>query len=81
MHLSANNVGVSVDYVIPRQLIAWEEALCFNCHDSNGPSTRDIKTEIQKRALSGGSGHPVDDTTLAGKHTASENTEVTVKHV
>ncbi|MBI5903429.1 MAG: hypothetical protein HZB84_08120, partial [Deltaproteobacteria bacterium] len=50
-------------------------------HDSNGPSTRDIKTEIQKRALSGGSGHPVDDTTLAGRHTASENTEVTVKHV
>ncbi len=81
MHLSANNVGVSADYVIPRQLIAWEEALCFNCHDSNGPSTRDIKTEIQKRSLSGGSGHPVDDTTLAGRHTASEATEVTVKHV
>ena len=81
MHLSANNVSVSSNYVIPRQLISWEEALCERCHDASGPSTKNIQDEINKRALSGGSGHPVDDTTLAGRHTASENTEVTTKHV
>ncbi len=81
LHLAANNASVDTDYVIPRQLIAWEEALCENCHDSSGPASSDIQTEIDKRTLPGGSGHPVDDTDLAGRHTAAEGTKVTNKHV
>lgn len=80
LHLAANNPSVSTDYLIPRQLIAWEEALCNNCHDSNGPSTKNIRDEIYKRSI-GGSGHPVDDTTLAGRHVASETLPITSKHV
>lgn len=60
-HLQANNPNVSVDRLIPRQLIAWEEALCETCHDADGPARTkttsgsydggymDIKTEIDKR--------------------------------
>jgi hypothetical protein len=79
--VSSGNPSVNADYLIPRQLISWEETLCERCHDPSGPSNRDIQTEINKRYLSGGSGHPVDDTSLAGRHTAAENTEVTQKHV
>ncbi len=78
-HLAANNKSVSVDYLIPRQLIAWEEGLCETCHD--GSPAIDIASEIDKRGSytgsgttdsSGGSGHLVDYTALAGMHTASE---------
>ena len=85
-HLAANNESVSADYLIPRQLIAWEEALCENCHDPSGPAPNDIQTEINKRGNytgsgttdgSGGSGHLVDLTSLAGRHTAKESTVIT----
>ena len=79
--VASGNPSVNADYLIPRQLIAWEETLCERCHDSNGPSSMDIQTEINKRYLTGGSGHPVDDTTLAGRHTAGEGAQVTNKHV
>ena len=85
LHLAANNVSVSTDYLIPRQLIAWEEALCENCHDASGPSTKNIQDEINKRSPSPSSvarsGHPIDDTSLAGKHVASESLPITTKHV
>lgn len=88
-HLAANNESVSYDYLIPRQLIAWEEALCENCHGPDGPSglSSDIQAEINKRGSytgtgttdsSGGSGHLVDYTDLAGRHTASESTVITM---
>ena len=77
---TARNLSVSQDYLIPRQLIAWEEALCEGCHSSSGPAI-DIESEINKRHFSG-SGHPIDDTSLAGRHIAGENTLVTTsKHV
>lgn len=77
------NPSVTADYLIPHQLLAWEEALCFNCHDSSGPASGDmnIKTEIEKRSLVGGSGHPVNDTALAGRHFVGESLPITKKHV
>lgn len=51
--------------IIPRQLIAREEALCINCHDSTGPASTDIKTQVDKWGFidnwsaTEGSGHPV----------------------
>ncbi len=80
-HLAANNPSVSADYLIPRQLIAWEEALCENCHDGSGPSTKNIQDEINKRSVANQSGHPVDDTSLAGRHVANESIPITTKHV
>ncbi len=68
---TSSNNSVTTDYLIPRQKIAWEEALCENCHDNNGPARADIKSEIDKRAT-GGSGHPVDDTAYAGRHFVNE---------
>lgn len=79
--VASGNPAVTADYLIPHQLIAWEEALCENCHDSSGPAMDDIKTEIDKRTLVGGSGHPVDDTSLAGRHFVGESLPVTTKHV
>jgi hypothetical protein len=40
-----------------------------------------IKTEIEKRSLLGGSGHPVNDTALAGRHFVGEPLPITKKHV
>jgi len=80
LHLAANNPSVSQDYLIPRQLIAWEEALCQNCHDADGPAAANVKDALAKR-FSGGSGHPVQDTTLAGRHVASEGVLNTNRHV
>ncbi len=83
LHLAVNNPSVTTDYVIPRQLIAWEEALCENCHDGtteNG-TIPNIQAEINKRGLIGGSGHPVDDTTLSGRHVVNEAIPITTKHV
>ena len=71
--------SLTADYLIPHQLLAWEEALCFNCHDGN-PAIN-IKSEIEKRSLAGGSGHPVNDTTLAGRHFVGESLPITTKHV
>jgi len=79
--VASGNPSVNADYLIPRQLIAWEETLCENCHDASGPARTDIQGEINKRAFAGGSGHPVDDTTLAGRHVASESLPITTKHV
>lgn len=72
------NPSVSKDFLIPRQLISWEETLCERCHDASGPAPN-IQTEINKRVT--GSGHPVDDTNLAGRHVVSESLPITVKHV
>ncbi|MCR4287012.1 MAG: hypothetical protein NUW09_03260, partial [Deltaproteobacteria bacterium] len=74
------------DYLIPRQLIAWEETLCEGCHKPGQSPIPDIQTEINKNTRSTtsfagrkgtryrilGTGHPVDDTALAGRHTAKE---------
>ncbi len=79
--VASGNPAVTADYLIPHQLIAWEEALCENCHDSDGPASGDIQSEINKRSLPGGSGHPVDDTSLAGRHFVGEALPVTEKHV
>ncbi|MBI5236771.1 MAG: hypothetical protein HY886_11075, partial [Deltaproteobacteria bacterium] len=81
-HLAAANPNMSVDYLIPRQLIAWEENLCERCHQpigSGGTGAPDIQTEINKRTT--GSGHPVDDTALAGRHSTGETIPITSKHV
>jgi len=80
----AANQSVTKDFLIPRQLIAWEEALCFNCHDgtsATGGFVDDIKSEIEKRSVLGDSGHPVDDTTLAGEHFVGEAFPIQRKHV
>ena len=71
--VASGNPSVNEDYLIPRQLIAWEETLCERCHDSTGPwvNNANIQDEINKRY--GGSGHPVDDTSLAGRHVVSED--------
>jgi len=79
--VASGNPSVNADYLIPRQLIAWEETLCERCHDASGPSTKNIQSEINKRATANQSGHPVDDTTLAGRHVASESLPITTKHV
>jgi hypothetical protein len=68
--LAANNVDVGTDYLIPRQLIAWEEVLCLQCHD--GTPASNISAQLGKT-----SNHPVDDTTLAGRHTTREYMDVT----
>ncbi len=81
LHLAANNASVSTDNLIPRQLIAWEEALCENCHDASGPAGTDIQTLINLRSSGVGSGHPVDSTGLAGRHSVYESLPVTDKHV
>ncbi|MBI5234706.1 MAG: hypothetical protein HY886_00440 [Deltaproteobacteria bacterium] len=70
-HLVAANASVNYNNLIQRQLIAWEEALCERCHDSDGPASANIKSELAKRET-GGSGHPVHDTALSGVHTAAE---------
>lgn len=68
-HTVANNPSVSTDNLIPRKLIAWEEALCENCHQSVGSGgladAGDIKSQIDKLAGSG-SGHPVHNTNQTG---------------
>src|SRR3990170_2923273 len=71
--VASGNPSVTSDYMIPRQLISWEETLCERCHDSTGPwvNNANIQDEINKRY--GGSGHPVDDTSLAGRHVVSED--------
>lgn len=73
------NPSLTADYLIPHQLLAWEEALCFNCHD--GAPAMNIKTEIEKRSLVGGSGHPVNDIAIAGRHFVGESLPITKKHV
>ena len=82
---TGSNPSVMSDYMIPRQLISWEETLCERCHDASGPSAKNIQTEINKRypspSASPASGHPIDDTTLAGRHVASEALPITTKHV
>ncbi len=77
--VGSGNPSVNADYLIPRQLIAWEENLCENCHDASGPSVNNIQDEINKRIT--GSGHPVDDTNLAGRHVASEALPIITEHV
>lgn len=49
--------------LIPRQLIAREEALCLRCHDADGPAGADIHTEINKRVNS-----TTGDNALASGH-------------
>ncbi|MCK5237656.1 MAG: cytochrome c3 family protein, partial [Deltaproteobacteria bacterium] len=54
--------GTADSTLIPRQLIAREEALCLNCHDAlvGGPATTNIKASVDYELLgSDGSGHPV----------------------
>ena len=78
--VASGNPSVTTDYLIPRQLNAWEEKLCETCHDATGPSVNDIQGEIDKRST-GGSGHPVDDTNLSGGHVVNETFPITTKHV
>ncbi|HBA25812.1 MAG TPA: hypothetical protein DCY98_00195 [Nitrospinae bacterium] len=80
--LTSSNPSVTKDYLIPRQLNAWEEKLCETCHDASGPAINNIQSEIDKRSLGvGGSGHPVDDTNLAGGHVVNETFPMNTKHV
>ncbi len=78
--LTTSNPSVTKDYLIPRQLNAWEEKLCESCHDASGPAINNIQSEIDKRGL-GGSGHPVDDINLSGGHVVNETFPITTKHV
>jgi len=78
--LTTSNPSVTKDYLIPRQLNVWEEKLCETCHDASGPAINNIQSEIDKRGL-GGSGHPVDDTSLSGGHVVNETFPITTKHV
>lgn len=75
---SASNPSVSTDYLIPRQLIAWEEGLCENCHKSTGEggiaAAKDIRSQLGKlEGLYGtyGSGHPVHDVNQSGGTTGT----------
>ncbi len=84
--VASGNPSVTSDYMIPRQLISWEENLCERCHDGSPASaTKNIQTEINKRypspSASPASGHPVDDMSLAGLHVVNEAIPVTTKHV
>ncbi|HHL39999.1 MAG TPA: hypothetical protein ENJ37_05790 [Deltaproteobacteria bacterium] len=66
---STSNLYVSstVDNgLLPRQLIAREEALCLNCHDGS-PASKDVKTWIDK-PLAGAYGHPVRKDSYYGRH-------------
>jgi len=78
--LTTSNPSVTTDYLIPRQLIAWEEKLCETCHDGSGPAINNIQSEIDKRVL-GGSGHPVDDTNLAGRHVVNETFPIAIDDI
>src|SRR3989338_1793704 len=80
--LTSSNPSVTKDYLIPRQLNAWEEKLCETCHDGttgNG-NIPNIQAEIDKRSL-GGSGHPVDDTNLAGRHVVNETFPIAIDDI
>lgn len=90
---TSGNPDVSADYLIPRQLIAWEEGLCENCHKSTSEGglyyAKDIRTQLAK--LDGaygtyGSGHPVHNvnqkgesssTTFSGRHTLANESNPT----
>ncbi|RMF98190.1 MAG: hypothetical protein D6734_00705 [Candidatus Schekmanbacteria bacterium] len=52
--------------LIPSQLIKREENLCLTCHDSNGPASTDIQTDISKTYR-----HPASDYT--GRHSEDED--------
>ncbi|MDH4226412.1 MAG: cytochrome c3 family protein [Deltaproteobacteria bacterium] len=74
--VAAARPDITTNYLIPRMLVAWEEALCLNCHRSAGTggttATPDIATQLPKL-----SGHPIDDLTLVGRHRTSEYNDVT----
>lgn len=53
--------------LIPALAVARDESLCLTCHDSNGPSAKDIWRMIAKQY-----DHAIDSTTLTGRHSASE---------
>ncbi|MBI3752734.1 MAG: hypothetical protein HY266_01650 [Deltaproteobacteria bacterium] len=67
--------------LIPRQLIAWEEALCLRCHDSDGPATAggaittNIKAEVDNYLATAGSGHPVRSDTYYGRHNLANESQ------
>ncbi len=60
--------------VIPRQLIAREEALCLRCHDADGPAnaggtiTTNIKAQVDYLFAAEGSGHPVRSSAYYARH-------------
>jgi predicted CXXCH cytochrome family protein len=63
--------AIETAYLIPRQAIAWEEALCLNCHDSGGPALQggsQFTTTNVKEQLTKTYNHPVTDTTKSGIH-------------
>lgn len=77
--MSTGNYNVAWRYpsisLIPRQLIAREEALCLNCHDGS-PAATDIYTQVNKWGFlaptqwngNHGSGHPVREDTYYDRH-------------
>lgn len=76
---AAKQAALTVPYLIPRQLIAFEEKLCINCHDADGPSVHAVKDDIKKVLpnsgagpyAAGGSGHAVWDTDEEGVRNSS----------
>lgn len=79
---TANYLVGTASGLIPRQLIAREEALCLNCHDDSGPATAggafgagtSVKSEVDKYlyitggSATEGSGHPVRNSNYFGLH-------------
>ena len=72
--------GTAAATDIPRrQLIAREEALCLNCHDTDGPASTNIKGEVDSWGYvaptqwnaTQGSGHPVRQVTYFNRHNLS----------
>ncbi len=70
--------------LIPRQLIAREEALCLNCHDGSPASaggvisagTGDIKTQVDNYFATSGSGHPVRNSSSYGIHDLANESNI-----
>lgn len=76
----ANNyiVATTQTGLIPRQLIAREEALCLNCHDGSPATlTGNVKTEVDKYLATAGSGHPVRKGAYYGRHDLAKESDVT----
>lgn len=81
---TGTNPSVTENYLIPRHLIAWEEALCENCHQSGAVAQApDVKTDLDRLGdvasggTADGSGHAVHNvdntgnsagTTFSGRH-------------
>lgn len=62
-HGLGDNAGL-----IPALAVAREETLCLTCHDSNGPSMKDIARQLSKTYT-----HRIADGVMSGRHAPGED--------